>query len=62
MGVPPIVLLGSIISLSANILPVFEQLGLYEELESISLPGSTFEIFNGKLERLGLFQMSGRGK
>ncbi|GJJ70240.1 hypothetical protein EMPS_02589 [Entomortierella parvispora] len=53
--------LGSIISLSANILPVFEQLSLYEELESISLPGSTFEIFNGKIKRIGFFQMSGRG-
>ncbi|GJJ70239.1 hypothetical protein EMPS_02588 [Entomortierella parvispora] len=47
--------LGSIISLSANVLPVFEQLGMYEELKATSLPGSTFEILNADLERISLF-------
>ncbi|KAG0042458.1 hypothetical protein BGZ83_000442 [Gryganskiella cystojenkinii] len=49
--------LGSIISLSVNILPVFEQLGLYEELKAISLPGNSFEILDGKnLKRIALFK------
>ena len=48
-------ILGSIISLSANVLPVFEQLDMYEELKAISLPGSTFEILSAELKRISLF-------
>ncbi|KAF9994132.1 hypothetical protein BGZ79_001140 [Entomortierella chlamydospora] len=36
--------LGSAIAISANILPVFEQLGIYEELKSISLPHISLDI------------------
>lgn len=32
------IFLGSVISLGANILPVFEQLGLYEDLKAMALP------------------------
>ncbi|GJJ70238.1 hypothetical protein EMPS_02587 [Entomortierella parvispora] len=53
--------LGSIISLSANIFQVFKQLGMYKELEAISLPGNNFEILDEKLKRMGFFQMSGEG-
>ncbi|KAF9169696.1 hypothetical protein BGX20_009953 [Mortierella sp. AD010] len=45
--------LGSAIALSANILPVFEQLGIYEDLKSVSLPHIAVDIFNTKLDDLG---------
>ncbi|KAF9997491.1 hypothetical protein BGZ80_006995, partial [Entomortierella chlamydospora] len=45
--------LGSAIALSANVLPVFEQLGIYEELKSVSLPHVSVDIFNTKLDDLG---------
>ncbi|KAF9355353.1 hypothetical protein BGX26_006669 [Mortierella sp. AD094] len=43
----------SAIALSANILPVFEQLGIYEELKSISLSHVSVEMFNTNLNELG---------
>ncbi|KAF9271756.1 hypothetical protein BGZ68_003105 [Mortierella alpina] len=39
--------LGSLMCLNANILPVFEQLGLLEELIAMSLPVHSIEMFNG---------------
>jgi len=40
-------------SLNASLFPVLEQLGLYEELQKISLPaGNTFEIYDGDLSLL----------
>jgi len=38
---------------NANILPVFEQLGLLEEVQKISLPGFSMNIYNHKIERIG---------
>ncbi|KAF9168943.1 hypothetical protein BGX20_011003 [Mortierella sp. AD010] len=41
--------LGSSIAISANILPVFEQLGIYEELKGISLPFDGVDMFDKEL-------------
>ncbi|KAG0009429.1 hypothetical protein BGZ80_002404 [Entomortierella chlamydospora] len=43
------------IAISANILPVFEQLGIYEELKSVSLPLLTVSLFDKNLVHLGDF-------
>ncbi|KAF9400186.1 hypothetical protein BGX21_004831 [Mortierella sp. AD011] len=45
--------LGSGIALTGNILPLFEQLGIYEELKSISLPYVSTEYYDVKLKDLG---------
>ncbi|KAF9355360.1 hypothetical protein BGX26_006676 [Mortierella sp. AD094] len=45
--------LGSAIALFGNILPVFEQLGIYEELKSVSLPHISSDFFDAKLKDLG---------
>lgn len=36
----------------ANILPVFEQLGLLEEVRKISLPCLGMDIYNAKIEKV----------
>ncbi|KAF9281999.1 hypothetical protein BGZ68_006272, partial [Mortierella alpina] len=41
--------LGAVMCLNANILPVFEQLGLFDELMAISLPVHNTEMFNGDM-------------
>ncbi|KAF9993929.1 hypothetical protein BGZ79_001350 [Entomortierella chlamydospora] len=46
-------MLGSGIAISGNILPVFEQLGIYGELKSISRPHFSMEIYDSKLNELG---------
>ncbi|KAG0350788.1 hypothetical protein BGZ54_003639, partial [Gamsiella multidivaricata] len=45
--------LGAIMSLNANILPAFEQLGLLEELKEISFPSHGYNIFNDELKNIG---------
>ncbi|KAF9112373.1 hypothetical protein BGX27_003479 [Mortierella sp. AM989] len=50
--------LGSVMTLGANILPVFEQLGLLGELEKISLPCPSIEIYNGERQKLGNINLS----
>ncbi|KAG0001277.1 hypothetical protein BGZ65_003628 [Modicella reniformis] len=40
-------------SLGASVLPVFEQLGLLEEIERISLPSRSVEMYNRKLKPIG---------
>ncbi|KAF9918509.1 hypothetical protein FBU30_000164 [Linnemannia zychae] len=45
--------LGSIICLSPNILPAFEQLGLYDELMSFSKPALRNAFFTGNLQLIG---------
>ncbi|OAQ29370.1 FAD/NAD(P)-binding domain-containing protein [Linnemannia elongata AG-77] len=45
--------LGSIICLSPNILPAFEQLGLYDELMSFSKPALRNTFFTGDLKVIG---------
>ncbi|KAF9964528.1 hypothetical protein BGZ70_006325, partial [Mortierella alpina] len=49
--------LGAVMSLSANILPVFEQLGLLEELEKFSLPCPSHDLYDGNLQKLGSVHM-----
>ncbi|KAG0231043.1 hypothetical protein BGX31_005655 [Mortierella sp. GBA43] len=50
--------LGSAMALGASILPVFEQLGLFEELKEISLPCPTAEMYNNKIKKLGTIDMT----
>ncbi|KAF9160882.1 hypothetical protein BGX20_002359, partial [Mortierella sp. AD010] len=45
--------LGSALTLGASILPVFEQLGLLEELYSISLPLITAELYDANIQKIG---------
>ncbi|KAF9980692.1 hypothetical protein BGZ75_008149 [Mortierella antarctica] len=45
--------LGSAMSLGINILPVFEQLGLLDELMKFSYPCPTMNIVNPEMEKLG---------
>ena len=45
--------LGSVTSLSANIMPLFEQLGLLKSLLEISLVMSEINVFNPKMMRVG---------
>ncbi|KAI8346519.1 hypothetical protein B0O80DRAFT_503426 [Mortierella sp. GBAus27b] len=44
--------LGSAMVFGANILPVFEQLGLLEEVRKISLPCLGMDIYNAKIEKV----------
>lgn len=43
---------GSAMVFGANILPVFEQLGLLEEVRKISLPCLGMDIYNAKIEKV----------
>ncbi|KAF9974352.1 hypothetical protein BGZ73_002238 [Actinomortierella ambigua] len=45
--------LGSAIMLTAQVLRVFDQLGLYEELVKVGKPAADLAYFNQKLERVG---------
>ncbi|KAF8938580.1 hypothetical protein EDD21DRAFT_120347 [Dissophora ornata] len=45
--------LGSAMALGANILPVFEQLGMLKEIEEISRPLYGISFYNGSLHELG---------
>ncbi|KAI7824105.1 hypothetical protein BC939DRAFT_450580 [Gamsiella multidivaricata] len=49
--------LGSALSLGANILPVFEQLGLLEEIERISLPVYEQKLYDGNMKNIGSMTM-----
>ncbi|KAF9171562.1 hypothetical protein BGX21_000979 [Mortierella sp. AD011] len=48
--------LGGVMSLNANILPVFEQLGLLEELKSISLPTSDFHVYKSNMKLISAIE------
>lgn len=50
-------IVGAVMSLSANILPVFEQLGLMDELEKFSLPCPSHDLYDGNLHKLGSVHM-----
>ncbi|KAF9899616.1 hypothetical protein BX616_002931 [Lobosporangium transversale] len=52
--------LGAAITLGATILPVFEQLGLLEELQSISLPLQSAVLYNADMKAIGA--MSGKAQ
>ncbi|KAF9111271.1 hypothetical protein BGX27_005163 [Mortierella sp. AM989] len=54
--IKPLVLdltLGAAMTIGATILPVFEQLGLLEELYSVSLPLITADLYNAKMAKIG---------
>ncbi|KAF9991476.1 hypothetical protein BGZ80_009095, partial [Entomortierella chlamydospora] len=38
----------SAISMSGNIFPLFEQLGIYEELNNVSLPSTSMDLYDTK--------------
>ncbi|KAF9287797.1 hypothetical protein BGZ68_001268 [Mortierella alpina] len=46
--------LGSAMVFGANILPVFEQLGILEEVQKISLPCLGMDIYNSQIEKVAL--------
>ncbi|KFH72185.1 hypothetical protein MVEG_02476 [Podila verticillata NRRL 6337] len=45
--------LGACIALSPNILPIFQQLGLLDELLSICMPGKDLDIYRENMTRIG---------
>ncbi|KAG0049879.1 hypothetical protein BGZ83_005310 [Gryganskiella cystojenkinii] len=49
---PEVRALGSVMALNANILPVFEQLGIYEEFKKISLPCKSLELMYGSMQKI----------
>ncbi|KAF9343356.1 hypothetical protein BGX26_005862, partial [Mortierella sp. AD094] len=54
--------LGSVISMSGNILPVFEQLGIYDELKKRAKRHSQADFYDSKLKKLGTIRMKGLKK
>ncbi|KAG0021546.1 hypothetical protein BGZ80_002180 [Entomortierella chlamydospora] len=54
--------LGSVISMSGNILPVFEQLGIYDELKKRAKRHSQADFYDTNLNKLGTIQMKGLKK
>ncbi|KAF9901654.1 hypothetical protein BX616_002184 [Lobosporangium transversale] len=52
--------LGSALTLGANILPVFEQLGLLPALEEISLPVPSLDIYKSDMKLFGSIKLMGR--
>ncbi|KAG0005991.1 hypothetical protein BGZ80_002181 [Entomortierella chlamydospora] len=54
--------LGSAISISGNILPAFEQLGIYEELKKVSLPHVALDFYDTEVNKLGSFESKGHNK
>ncbi|KAG0226926.1 hypothetical protein BGX31_007147 [Mortierella sp. GBA43] len=46
-------------TIGANIIPVFEQLGLLEEIESISLPCPKLDLYNSRVKSLGSILLKG---
>lgn len=47
-------------SLKVNILPVFEQLGLYDELMKISYPTPALNIYNQDMSKMGEVRYEGQ--
>ncbi|KAF9924758.1 hypothetical protein BGZ65_008150, partial [Modicella reniformis] len=54
--------LGSAMALGPSILPVFEQLGLLEEVKRIGRPYRYLDMYSDKLEKIGTIDMSGHEK
>ncbi|KAF9578771.1 hypothetical protein BGW38_005272 [Lunasporangiospora selenospora] len=46
--------LGAVMTLSAHIMPAFEQLGLYEDLQKISIPTKAFHVYNSDIKKIGM--------
>lgn len=51
--------MGAAMTLSGNVLPIFEQLGLLQEIERISLPLSSLDLYNANMEQTGSFPRRG---
>ncbi|KAF9177063.1 hypothetical protein BGZ50_009248, partial [Haplosporangium sp. Z 11] len=51
--------LGAVMSLNANILPVFEQLGLFDELMKISYPTYSTKMYREDMELIAKISMDG---
>ncbi|KAF9170804.1 hypothetical protein BGX20_008474 [Mortierella sp. AD010] len=49
--------LGSAIGLGASILPIFEQLGLFEDLKQTCLPYEAFHVYNIDMSEIGSLQI-----
>ncbi|KAI7831308.1 hypothetical protein BC939DRAFT_525334 [Gamsiella multidivaricata] len=49
----------SAMALAGNILPIFEQLGLYEDLMQISHPYPEMDLYNANLKKLGSMSLMG---
>jgi hypothetical protein len=52
-------IIGAALGLNANILPVFEQLGLLNELQKISFPCVDLELRHEDLRSIGSIDISG---
>ncbi|KAF9431987.1 hypothetical protein BGZ76_011446 [Entomortierella beljakovae] len=52
--------LGSALAIGANILPVFEQLGLLEEIEKFCMPCYSIPVSNADLSKVGAMELVGR--
>ncbi|KAG0049874.1 hypothetical protein BGZ83_005305 [Gryganskiella cystojenkinii] len=50
--------LGSVMSLNASVLPLFEQLGLYDRLNSFSLKNISIDCYDGDLKLIAAMEMS----
>ncbi|KAG0221221.1 hypothetical protein BGX31_010071 [Mortierella sp. GBA43] len=50
--------LGSAIGLNADVLPVFEQLGLIDDINRITLPCRHMDFFDGNLNKIGRIDMA----
>ncbi|KAF9570595.1 hypothetical protein EC968_001670 [Mortierella alpina] len=51
--------LGSVLSLNANILALFEQLGLLDEVLAISKPCTSLDLFDGAMQSIGSISSEG---
>ncbi|KAF9177061.1 hypothetical protein BGZ50_009246, partial [Haplosporangium sp. Z 11] len=51
--------LGAVMSLNANILPIFEQLGMLDELLAISYPTYAMNMFKGDMTPIAQIKMKG---
>ncbi|KAF9433071.1 hypothetical protein BGZ76_009919 [Entomortierella beljakovae] len=52
--------LGSAMSLTGDFFPIFEQLGLLNELEAMSLPFSSLDIFDANRKQMGSIDLASR--
>jgi len=49
-------LLGSVLCINANILPVFQQLGIYEEFEKFALPMKALHLVYGDMTKIATLE------
>jgi len=51
--------LGAAMTMGANVLVIFEQLGLLEEIEKMSLPLYNLDLYNANMEKTGSVHRGG---